>query len=112
MALTRNREISYQSPVEFLEHITGKKVLSWRQEPERMGTVFHFTDKTMLYQDYGSMLEINNIVYEPLPKSICVSCGQDMHFSTFDWRGRCEHSLKHFWERVRKVYWHRYSKTK
>lgn len=112
MAVTTSKEIVYRDQVDFIEHVTGKKVLSWRHAMERAGTIFHFTDKTMMFVDYGGMIDMENIVYEPLPRTVCLSCGGDMHAGYFDWKGRCEHTVKHFWERVRKVYWHRYSKNK
>ena len=42
----------------------------------------------------------------------CASCGKEVHISKFDYKNRCEISLKNFWEKVRKVYWYRYSKNK
>jgi len=111
MAITRNREIRYDNPVDFIEHKTGKIVKSWKHYNDRMQTLIIFTDNTCLELDEG-MLISNNLVFNPLPKSICVSCGEEMHISTFDWQGRCKKTLDNFWEKVRKVYWHRYSKSK
>lgn len=111
MAIATNKEILYKDPVEFVEHVTGKTVKTWRSLPYKRATLIVFTDNTCCELDEGSLIS-HEIVCEPLPKSICVSCGQDMHVTKFDWLGRCEATLKRFWERARKVYWHRYSKNK
>lgn len=111
MALTKNREILYKNPVEFIEHKTGKTVKSWQRDYASLRVIFIFTDNTCTYIDEGGLMSMN-IVYEPLPKSICVSCGEQAHVSLWDWNGRCEKSLKNFWKKVRKVYWHRYTKNK
>lgn len=45
------------------------------------------------------------------PEPPCKSCGK-VHNSKLDFLGRCDNTLKKFWEKVRKLYWHRYAKTK
>lgn len=111
MAITTRKEIRYRDPVEFIEHKTGKTVKSWRRDLHRFMTLIIFTDNTCLELDEG-VLVAADIVFKPLPKSICISCGEEMHFSKFDWLNRCEVTLRDFWQRARKVYWHRYSKNK
>lgn len=111
MALSINKEIQYKNPVEFIEHFTGKTVKSWKRDYASLRIIFIFTDNTYTYVDEGGLIS-SNIIYEPLPKSICVSCGEDMHISSWDWSGRCEKTLKNFWQKVRKIYWHRYTKSK
>lgn len=55
---------------------------------------------------------IQGMEIRPIPVSMCESCGERYHTSIFDHKGRCKTSLKNFWEKVRKVYWYRYSKNK
>src|ERR1051325_7938501 len=111
MALTRNREIRYKDSVEFIEHVTGKTVKSWRRLPERFSTMIIFTDNTCTYLNEGALMD-TNIVFEPLPKSICLSCGEEMHISNWNWKAQCQITTKRFWEKVRRLYWHRYSRNK
>lgn len=114
MALTQSREIYYVNFIERLEHITGKKVLSWHKVPHKLAHEIYFTDKTMLELRQGDELQADpkNIEYKRIPASICVSCGEDAHASTFDRLGRCSNLQRGFWSNVRKVYWHRYLKSR
>lgn len=95
---------------EIIEHKTGKKIKEWRQLQERYETLIVFTDNTCCYLAAGETLE--NMVFKPLPKSICVSCGKESHCGKIDELERCEVTLKNFWEKARRLYWHRYSKNK
>jgi NADH pyrophosphatase NudC (nudix superfamily) len=110
MALTRNREIEYKNFVEWIEHRTGKTVKSWKRESHRLSTLVIFTDNTCTYLDEGMLYE--TIQFEEIPKSICASCGEEMHVSSWNWKKQCTNTAKLFWEKVRKLYWHRYLKAK
>ena len=112
MALATNRQIPQKDFASYIEHITRKKILSWRESAGRFGREVFFTDNTMCYIDDGSMFDWSNIEYLQIPKSICRSCGEEMHFGAIDEYGRCENKLTEFYKNVRKVYWHRYSKDK
>lgn len=108
--LTKNREIRYDGGwLEFIEHKTGKRILSWRREMNRLGMSLFFTDNTMLYLEHGDLFP-DEPKYEPMPKSICVSCGQDHHATYWNWKGQCTATVSKFWHQVRKVFWHRYQK--
>ena len=106
MALSRNREIFYGNLVEWIEHKTGKTVKSWRREPHRLEELIIFTDGTCTRLQEG--MAYDEITFEPIPKSICVSCGEEMHMSEWNWKAQCTNTVKQFWEKVRKLYWHRY----
>jgi len=110
MAIAKNREVYYSDPITYVEHKTGKKVKSIVRDYQRMGRWMLFEDKTVLYVEEGAELVFGK--YQDYPKSICVSCGEEMHVSSWDWQNRCSVTLKKFWEKVRKVYWHRYLKNK
>lgn len=112
MALATNYQIPPKDFVEYLEHSTRKKILSWRMAPHRFGREVFFTDKTMCFISEGEYLDFSRIKYLEIPKSICVSCGEEMHAGAIDKYGRCENKLTEFYKNVRKVYWHRYSKNK
>jgi acetone carboxylase gamma subunit len=110
MALTRNRETRYENFVEFVEHKTGKRVLSWGRATDRLCCYIYFTDKTMLevieYEGFP-----DEPVYKPIPGSICASCGENSHAGYINWKRQCVVTMRNFWERVRKVYWHRYTQN-
>lgn len=108
MALTKNREIHFGDPVEKIEHLTGKTVLSWRREPHRFGFTVFFTDKTMCHIDEGAAFDWAKVEYLRIPTTICASCGQDAHASYWNWKGQCSATTKAFWGKMRKVFWHRY----
>ena len=110
MALSTNREIFYKNPIEFLEHKTGKTVLSWRREMQRFGYTVFFTDKTMCHIDEMVPIDWTQIEYLQIPSSICISCGQDSHASYWNWKGQCTATVQKFWGNMRKVFWHRYQK--
>lgn len=115
MAISSNREIFYKDMFKYVEHKTGKKLRSWKNDISSMRTFFLFEDGSMGAVSNGMMLdgEIPEIEDYEIPKSFCVSCGEEWHqASSFDWQGRCSSSLRKFWENVRKVYWHRYIKNK
>ena len=105
MAINLNREISYENSIEYIEHITQRKVLSIKQDNASFRKLVVFTDGTCLYIEQG-------VNIEPLPKSICASCGEDSHCGCLDFAGRCEVKLKKIWESAKKCYWHRYLKNK
>lgn len=111
MALTTNREIFFGSPIEKVEHLTGKTVLSWRRDMNRFGYTVFFTDKTMCLIDEGAPFDWEKAEYLRIPSSICTSCGQDAHVSYWNWKGQCVATVKNFWLKARKVFWHRYQKT-
>lgn len=112
MALATSREIKGKEFLEFIEHSTGKKVLSWREAVGRIGREIYFTDGTMCYIDPHSAYDFTALEYMEIPKSICISCGEEMHVGSFDRHGRCENKLTEFYKNMSKVYWHRYSKNK
>ena len=110
MAL-RNREIVYDNDIEYIEHISGKRVKCWKNDPSTLSRHIIFTDNTYYQIREGEEFDPERI--EPLPKSFCSSCGEDMHGSGFfNWKNQCEVTVNNFWEKVRKIYWHRYSKNK
>lgn len=111
MGMRSNREIFYDSPLDFIKHVTGKDVLSWRRCYDKLGFEVFFADQTYCYISESAPIEWNKIEYLKIPKSICVSCGQDMHASTIDWKGRCSITVQAFWANVRKIFWHRYATT-
>jgi hypothetical protein len=110
MALGSNREPFYEDPVAYLEHMTGKKVKSIQRDPGRFGRWVLYTDGTAQYVEEGGMFKVGEFV-DP-PKSICVSCGEESHFGSWDFAGRCATTMKNLWKKARKVYWHRYLKNK
>lgn len=110
MALTTNREVFWGDPIEKIEHLTGKTVLSWRREPHRFGIAVFFTDKTMCYIDEMAPFDWSKVEYLQIPNSICASCGQDAHASYWNWKGQCSATVKAFCLKMRKVFWHRYQK--
>lgn len=112
MALAISREIQGKDFLQFIEHSTGKKVLSWREAAGRFGREVYFTDGTMCYLDPYVAFDFTELEYMQIPKSICVSCGEEAHVSSFDRFGRCQNRLTEFYKNMRKVYWHRYSKNK
>ncbi len=112
MARATTREIRYESDIDKIEHLTGKTVKSWRNDYSTLYQIIVFTDNTILRVHPYEGLNVDNLVYEEIPKSICASCGKDAHASYWDFRGWCNVTNKRFWERVRKVYWHRYLKNK
>lgn len=113
MAITTGRQIRYDDLAEYVEHQTGKKLRSWKQDSASLMTYFLFEDGTMGALSMGDMIEnVFDIKPYDVPKSFCVSCGEEWHASSFDWQGRCGTTVRNFWKRVRKVYWHRYSKNK
>lgn len=110
MAITRNRQIIYESLPAIIEHKTGKRVRSWKSDQSSMSIFILFEDGSMgvIENGYDEVLDIQP--YE-VPKSFCASCGEEWHVSKFDWNGRCETRLRNFWKKARKVYWHRYIKN-
>ncbi len=56
--------------------------------------------------------DVSALIIEEKIKPRCVSCGKEGLCIIHDWQGRCSTTLSDFWKRVRKVYWHRYSKNK
>lgn len=112
MALATNYQIQQKDFVEYIEHTTRKKILSWRHSPGRFGREVYFTDSTAIFVEEGTYFDFSRIEYLEMPKSICISCGEEAHCGKFDRHGRCENKLTEFYKNVRKVYWHRYSKNK
>lgn len=111
MALTESRRLHYRDWIHRIEHHTSKKVLSWEQCYNRFGFDIYFTDETALYLAEGEALPDNpeELEYKPLPGSICVSCGEKRHgASVWNWKGQCSLTVKTFWEKARKVFWHRH----
>ena len=104
-----NREIIHNSPIEFIEHKTGKKVKSWKRLENELRTIIIFTDNTCCY--LNPFDSIDEIEFQPMPKSFCACCGEETHYGYFDWAGRCEIYLKRLWEKARKVFWYRYIKN-
>lgn len=49
------------------------------------------------------------VVQKPIAPTIakCKSCGKDDHKAKFDYRGRCENTLKKVWEKRQKLFRHR-----
>lgn len=110
MGMIPSGQIKYKSPVEFIEHMTGKTVLSWKEDYQSLRTLFTFTDNTCTFVKRGQILTIEPVVFEPLPRAYCASCGETAHISGFNWKSQCDKTVSSFWEKVRKLYWHRYSK--
>ena len=104
-----NKEVSYTDIIERIEHITGKNVKSYKKDYARGGTWILFDDNTCLFNSEGEML---NLSFQEIPESFCASCGEERHAGFFDCRGWCSVVAKNFWEKVRKLYWHRYSQNK
>ena len=109
MATSLNREIRHQDYTGFIEHKTGKRIKTWRKNYCNYSTTIIFSDNTSLPLFEGGIFP-DNPIYERIPESFCASCGEDAHVSQFDIFGRCDITLKKFWQKVRKVYWHRHSK--
>jgi len=86
----RSIEVSPTSGIEMME-----QVLKTRNNdiPE---------NKWFLTREYT-----NNIKVEK-EKSKCVFCGKKHGPTTFNEKGQCEVYENKFWEKVRKIYWHRY----
>ena len=108
---TNNDKYTPQDHIQYIEHTTGKKVLKVVNDPARMGRMVVFTDETCCWVEGGSMFDWKNVNYEKIPESICSSCGEPAHFTGWNKRG-CNVSNNRFWDKVRKIYWHRYSKSK
>ncbi len=114
MAIATNKEIYYRDIFERVEHQTGKKLRSWKRDHSSMMIYFLFEDNSIgvIQEDVAFGGGIEDIDLRDIPKSFCASCGEEWHVSSFDWQGRCNVSVKKFWEKVRKIYWHRYSSDK
>jgi NADH pyrophosphatase NudC (nudix superfamily) len=104
-----NREIKYDF-IQYVEQKTGKKVRSYYRHDNMYVTKIFFEDNTEAaireWEGFDNYFEITPV------KRFCVSCGEEMHISEFDWKGRCSTTIKNFWNKFRKIYWHRYSKTR
>jgi hypothetical protein len=111
MSALINREIMYNTPIEFIEHLTGKKVKSYKRFLDRNTKIIIFTDNTCIELNDYELID-RKIVFKPIPKSFCACCGEESHIGYFDWNGRCEIYLKNWWKKIRKIYWHRYIKNK
>lgn len=109
--MLKNREIIYNDYIEFIEHKTGKRVVSYKRLMDTMQTLIIFTNNTCCYVEDGMSLD-DEIVFHPLPKSICSCCGEDSHCGEINWKGQCSIYVRNFWGKVRKIYWHRYSQKK
>lgn len=107
-----DREIHFKNWIEQIEHITGKTVLSWRDDFATVNLIVLFTDKTYCKIHPYESFDVKNLKFERIPESYCASCGKDAHVSFFNWKGWCEVTNKQFWKKARKVYWHRYIKNK
>ena len=109
MSPISNREVRYNF-TEYIEHRTGKRVRSFQRLPQILATAILFTDgsEALIREGYGFD---DHFDIEPI-KRFCASCGEAPHASEMDWQGRCSTAVKNFWEKVRKVYWHRYIQSK
>jgi hypothetical protein len=107
-----NRQISYRDPIEYIEHVTGKRIKAYRERPDMYRTQVIFTDNSYIEIDPGMGIEWDKLEYKEIPPSLCVSCGEIAHASIWNWKGQCEVTVKNFWEKARKLYWHRYLKNK
>ena len=74
MAITINKEIKYDSPTDFIEHLTGKTVKSYKRLMNENYKVFIFTDNTAIKVEEGQEVDLDNLVFTPIPKSFCSSC--------------------------------------
>jgi hypothetical protein len=92
-----------------LEHYWNKKLRSYERSYSTLSWIFLFEDGTEGELREGE--EITAMRWREKPESFCLSCGESLHVGTFDRLGRCENSLKLFWEKVRKVFCHRRSKA-
>ncbi len=110
MAIATNKEIYYRDIFERVEHQTGKKLRSWKRDQSSLMIYFLFEDGSIGAIQEGFIFDggIEDIDLRDIPKSFCTSCGEEWHVSGFDWQGRCETSVRNFWKKVRKIYWHRY----
>lgn len=103
-----NRNLQYDF-VSYIEHQTGKRVRQIYEMPHLMCRRVLFTDDTEAELREG--VSYGDIEIIPIT-NFCASCGGLAHASIIDRYGRCSTSVKRFWDNVRKVYWHRYTKGK
>jgi hypothetical protein len=81
--------------------------------PDRRGYTCEFYYHDRIWKGFlpeGST--VAGLELEEQQKPRCVSCGREGFCFIHDFRGRCENTLNAFWENVRKLYWHRHSKSK
>lgn len=108
---TTSDKYSPDNPFQYIEHVTGKKVIGIKDYPEKFGRLVIFEGNLCCFVEEGSRLDWRNVKYEMLPYGICSSCGEPDHFSEWNRRG-CSVTNNRFWDKVKRVYWHRYIKNK
>lgn len=104
------KEIPMNSFEREIFHHTGKIVKSWFRDNCSKNIYILFEDGMEGRLSENSMIQ--GVEIRPIPINMCKSCGERRHASIFDRQGRCKTSVKNFWKKVHKVYWHRYSKNK
>lgn len=109
--ISLNKEIIYNSGIDHIEHLTGKKVLSWEENNYKDSISIYFTDGTQLELRQGYEFP-KNPEYKKITEGICISCGEHSHCGYIDGLGRCSITVKNFWNKVRKIFWHRYLNNK
>ena len=110
MATARRKIDLDRSALARVGHYFNDPVRECVPDPASLSYVFLFQSGREGVLQEGC--DLSAMQFRERPKTFCVSCGEEPHVSTFDWLGRCQHSITKFWNRARKVYWHRYSKEK
>lgn len=102
----RHQELCYQ-----IYRHTGKVAVGVAYSPNTLGIHVLFEDGMEGFLTEGD--SIDGIQIREKPKHFCASCGEEDHGpGTFDQLGRCHISKGRFWEKVRRLFWHRHSKGK
>ena len=93
-----------------IEHTSGKKVID---------SYSSFNSKLITYILEGGDAvqicpedEVGEMKIVKYVLNICTSCGEQKHISKFNSNGQCEKTINNFYNKVRKLFWHRYIKTK
>lgn len=94
-----------------VEYYTGKRVCEYYHDPLSFLLRFLFDDDTE--GTLSPEQDISEIKITKKFEYFCVSCGEPgKHISYFDQQGRCEITIKNFWNKARKLFWHRYIENK
>jgi hypothetical protein len=104
------QKISEKEKIFALEHHFNKKLRAYERSNNIFGWIFLFEDGTE--GELGEGEEISAMRWRQTPRSFCASCGEKLHVGNIDWLGRCEYSVARFWNKARKVFWHRYLKER
>ncbi len=107
-----NRYSTQRKIIKNIEYYTGKKIKSIRKDDCRDGRNVLFEDGTEGFvPSHGNMINSDTIRHERV-KHFCPSCGGEHHGGGLNWKKQCSVTVGKFWDKVRKLYWHRQGQSK